>query len=310
MERIVLSSPRALVAKGEIEMNSGPVLVATDFSEQGDDAIREADAWARRAHTSLIALHVMPPLLGCHPLLPQLDTDDVVALPRLLEEVREALAARVQALTHRPRADLDVEIEIDQGRVASRILNCATASAASLIVLGASTKDALGHALLGSTSEHVIRDARVPVLIARGRALGPVLAAVDMSGDTVLLLAAAAKEASRRDATLMAVHSIEPRRTTLFSSAPTPSKVSAKRLLCERQLRAALRRSGAGFASPIVADGPAAASIVQAVHAVHAGLVVVGTHARAEEPAGFAGSVAQALARKPPCSVLVVHLPS
>ena len=36
----------------------GPVLVATDFSPAADEAIRQADAWAKRRGAALGVVHV------------------------------------------------------------------------------------------------------------------------------------------------------------------------------------------------------------------------------------------------------------
>jgi hypothetical protein len=47
-------------------IGSGPVLVASDFSEAADEAIRQAHEWAIRSDRELSALHVM----GTAPCMP------------------------------------------------------------------------------------------------------------------------------------------------------------------------------------------------------------------------------------------------
>ncbi len=288
-------------------MAAGPVLVATDFSERGDNAIREGDAWARRLGAPLVVCHFVPILVGLHPLLPQLDTQDILALPIIHEQLRAALATAVRRITGRSRAEFRVVLA--EGIAGGCILRTAETASASVVVLGATGKGAFERAFLRSTSEHVIRHSRAPILIARAKRAGPILAAVDVSRDTLPLLKAAVAEADRRDLPVFAMYSVDPAPTSQLSLTLNGPAIDMQRQSCDQTVRDALWRSGARSARPIIADGPAHLAIPRVARELDADLIVVGTHSQAAEPGGFLGGVAHGLTRNAPCSVLVVHLP-
>jgi universal stress protein A len=75
----------------------------------------------------------------------------------------------------------------------------------------------------------------------------------------------------------------------------------------DERLQAALTHAAVA-GERVVVDGPAAQAILQAATDRHADLVVMGTIGRTGLKRALLGSVAEAVVRHAPCSVLVVRL--
>jgi nucleotide-binding universal stress UspA family protein len=80
--------------------------------------------------------------------------DNDAAYARILRDAVEPLPA-----------DVGVQTRIARGRPARRILEVAQESGADLIVMGFHGHGRLHHALIGSTSDAVLRASTVPVLL-------------------------------------------------------------------------------------------------------------------------------------------------
>jgi nucleotide-binding universal stress UspA family protein len=87
------------------------------------------------------------------------------ALRRSLE--RDAAVRLRQAAKRIDRAGLDVALDVRAEKPYAHILRCAREQAADLIVMGLHSHASNELALLGSTTNHVIRDAPCPVLTVR-----------------------------------------------------------------------------------------------------------------------------------------------
>jgi nucleotide-binding universal stress UspA family protein len=285
-----------------------PVLVATDLGEQSDEAIRQADAWAQRVGAPLVACHVMPDLLRVHPLLPHLAADEASAIPKLHERVGAALVERVAQLTRRDESDF--ETVLLEGPVATTLLQAIEDRHPQLVVLGATGREPLERALLGTSADQIIRHAHVPVLVARKLPAGSggVLAADDFSDLAALAVTAASEEADRRKVPLSLLHALDvahPGLAAFDASAVLPTAaVAALRSAAQATLDAQRSRVRATGAAIVVESSPAA-GIVHAAREMHAELAVVGTHGRTGLRRLALGSVAAAVAQRAPCSVLV-----
>ena len=123
------------------------VLVATDFSETSEVAVRAAHAYARAFGARLHVAHVSWP-----------DGREVAAaLTRLVADLGTAVPVAVMFL---------------HGDAAEEIVRYARRHAIDLIVLGAHGRTGVSPALLGSVTERVIRTAPCPVLTVPHPALG------------------------------------------------------------------------------------------------------------------------------------------
>ncbi len=294
----------------------GPVVVATDLSAPGDEAILQGHEQARARGVRLVVCHVIPDLLSTGgPMLADLTTELAVALPRLRERAAEDFQARVAALTGRGAADFETRIEY--GTAHARIVELGESLDASLVVVGSHGSTVLRHALLGGVAEKVVRHAVGPVLIARAcAATGVVVAGTDFSDAALPAITAGAAEARRLGGTLTVVHSVhmgpmvvaEPA-LGAYPPAPTPEQRHEVTAGATRRLDEALKRVGA-TANRSVAEEPPPTALVRRAEELGAQLVVVGSHGRTGLRRLLLGSVAEAVVRNAPCSVLVVRLKS
>lgn len=81
--------------------------------------------------------------------------------------MKEAVDDMVPVEKELKAAGFDVKVRIERGAPHTKILEVAEQEKASPIVIGSHGRSNLGEMLLGSVSEHVIRHARVPVLVVK-----------------------------------------------------------------------------------------------------------------------------------------------
>lgn len=198
------------------------------------------------------------------------------------------------------------------GGAAPAVLGDAACGTGCLLVVGPTRHGRAGAALLGTTAQRVLHGARIPVLVLRGE-LPPaprVLFCVDL---------ASPHAAAMVERGLAVVEALCPGRTVearvlvvvgLEADLPIPG--------LHDRLAAAARERLDAFAGglppgarlePRVRTGVPAREAVAEAAEWPAELVVVGTHGRAGAARALLGSVAEAVVRDAPCSVLVVPSP-
>jgi len=287
----------------------GPILAAMDLDKGSDDLLRQADALARSYNVKLSVCHVLPEIFAVRPLFPQLHLDDALKLSELEAAVHGALLARIRTVT--ARVPPQIGIEMEQGTVHAGILRAAESIGAGAVVVGGKV-DHTGLHILGSTAEQVVRHANCPVLVARPSPAGKVLAATDFSDPALPAVEAGAAEARRRKADLTIIHAIDllPVLSPLyeeFYGLPSMDLRDQMRKLWQQRLDECVlhfKAKGGG----LLRDGPAAPAILSAASELPAQLIVVGTHGRTGLSRITLGSVAEAVVRAAPCSVLTVRL--
>jgi universal stress protein E len=283
------------------------VLCASDLSEAANEAIDQAAAVALADGARLVVLHVVPVVLPTAVgEVPPLVDPEVLYVSH-----EEALARQV---AERPAAAASTrEVIRASGSVVDEILQRAESLSAGLLVVASHRRSAVQRVLLGSTALDLVRQAGRPVLVARQPLdRGKVVAATDLSLASLPALRAAAEEARSRRARLIAIHALDlPPATVSLGNAVVPAPADDPRSR-EAQRRAAEQRL-AGFleqaqleAEPLVAEGAAAASVAALAEQAGVELVVVGTSSRRRLERALLGSVAEAIVRKAPCSVLTV----
>lgn len=138
------------------------ILVPIDFGVESKAALIAAASLARALDASIHMLHV-----AADPTLtmgtPELYGLDVV---RLRADVAADAQARLGELAA-TAADVRLTWEVQFGRPADRIAETATRMGAGLIVMGTHGRTAIGHLLIGSVADRVIRLARCPVMTVR-----------------------------------------------------------------------------------------------------------------------------------------------
>ena len=288
----------------------GPILAAMDINKGSDELLRQADALARSYKVKLSICHVLPEIFSVHPLFPQLQLNDALKLSDLEAAVRDALLKRIQSVT--ARKPPQIEIEIEQGTVHAGILRVADNIGAGAVVVGGKV-DHKGLHILGSSAEHVVRYANCPVLVARHSPAGKILAATDFSDLALPAVEAGAAEARRRKVDMAIIHAIDllPMVSPFYGDfySATPMDLSNEmRKVWQQRLNECVHRFEAKGGG-LLPDGPAAPAILSAASKLPAQLLVLGTHGRTGLSRLMAlGSVAEAVVRAAPCSVLVVRL--
>lgn len=288
----------------------GPVLAATDLSEAADEALRQADALARDAGVPLHVCHVLPELLSLDPIFPQLKLREALDAPELEREAAAAYAERVRQVTGRPPDQFT--LSLPHGSPHAAIADLAETIGAGVVVLGAHGTKGKGPTL-GGVAERVVRHAHCPVLVARTGAAtgGAVLACTDASDPALAAVEAAVGEAARRRARLVVMHCMDLLMPGVigYEVPPLgPEVILAMRAQWQHRVEESLAKLQAQ-AELRIEEGPAGPLIVNAATELPAQLVVVGTHGRTGLRRLVLGSVAEAVVRTAPCSVLVVRLP-
>lgn len=136
------------------------ILFATDLTESSQEGFRFALELARTLGANLIVQHSIEPIPvsygGAMPVI-----DDPTDRALLIERARRKLS---ELESEGARRQVVVVSEVTEGVASERILAESAESGAGLIVLTIHYKGLLERALLGTTAERIIRDARVPVL--------------------------------------------------------------------------------------------------------------------------------------------------
>lgn len=140
------------------------ILIATDGSENGAQAISAGMEIARLSQGKVYALYVIDNT--CYPAVksdPRLKT----AMEEHFKTFGLEMTASVEEAAK--AAGVDVEFVIREGHPADKILSFAEKQAVDMIVVGSLGKTDSERFLLGSVSEKVVRNAKVPVLVVHGK---------------------------------------------------------------------------------------------------------------------------------------------
>jgi len=140
------------------------ILVATDFSEPSEVAVRYGRALADAFHASLHVLHVVPDSLA----LPWATMADGLAMADVQRQwEREASARLERLLPESERSALRTVLVTRAGDPVRQLTAYANEIEADLVVLGTHGRGPVAHVLMGSVAERVVRTAPCPVLTVR-----------------------------------------------------------------------------------------------------------------------------------------------
>jgi nucleotide-binding universal stress UspA family protein len=136
------------------------VLVTTDFSDTSKSAFALAGQVAEKFEAKVVAFHVQE--LQFHPLVVEYVAVGLPEIERRHEEqAREKLEDVAQQL------GTEVETVVASGTPHLEIVRMAEERGVDLIVMATHGRGFFSHAVLGSTTERVIRRAPCPVLVVR-----------------------------------------------------------------------------------------------------------------------------------------------
>lgn len=137
------------------------ILVPIDFSEVQQNLVSVAGKLAKPLNAKLWLIHVAAPdpdFVGFS-VGPEYVREQRADILRQEHQDIQAIAAELKA------ASIDAEALLVQGPTTDTILEIAAKVSADLIVIGSHGRGALFRAFVGSVSEQVLKDSKVPVLV-------------------------------------------------------------------------------------------------------------------------------------------------
>lgn len=220
----------------------------------------------------------------------------------------EAVQARMEGEAYALSRDAPVVCRAYAGRADEVLPRVAAELGADALLLAPTRRGRLAGAVLGTTAEHVLRHATVPVLVLHGEpAFRRVLLTTDLSAYSVpahergLALACAVADAAHP--ALRTMHVVPPAALGQTADEADDDVNAAMRALAEFLPEHAV---DGHVPAACVRFGEPAQAIVHEARAWSADLLVLGTHGRRGAARFLAGSVAETVLRTAPCSVLVV----
>ncbi len=284
------------------------ILVSTDFSRLGNDAVSRATLLAAREGAELLVVHAFPRLSALEAAF-GLDEN----LPTLL---RAAADANIEALVEagRTAAVGKIRTEIVEGSAHRAVADAAETFHPDLVVIGAHGKGALQQFFLGGTAARILAQAACPVLVVRQPAEGDyrrALAAVDLGPRSEAALRAALVVAALARVTVIHAYLAPFEAKLRYKGFPEEDILR----YAETALRATQRNMDALLADPELAGLDIECRIVHgdpnpvlpdAARELAADLIVVGKHGGSRIGEAVMGSVSRFLAYYAPCDVLVV----
>lgn len=154
----VLTVPTSAPPPGDVPFSR--VMCAVDFSPSSLEGLRLAVSLAGDANISLSVVHVLETL-------PEKSATMAAPLIADYRREREGEARRQLERLVPARLAQPVEILLSHGKSYVEILAAAAANRIDLIVLGIHARNALDIAILGSTTNQIVRRASCPVLTTR-----------------------------------------------------------------------------------------------------------------------------------------------
>lgn len=293
------------------------IAVAVDFSPESELAARQALELARATGGEVALVHAV-------------EWPDEVAAPSLRPEVARALETRRSHLAQAFALDqerlaqlrqslsgqgVEVSQSVVEGHPETSLPEAARELGAALLLVGTHGRTGLSWFFLGSVAERIIRASEIDVLVARGEGAARggfhrVLVATDFSTAADRALARAITLAAK-DAVIEVVH--------FYAGHPYAELHDQLRSLGDQDLDevlvADLRAAGELLVADKAARGRAPRfsvarqraipGIVHRLESERYDLVALGSHGRRGLTRFVLGSVAETVARRAPCSVLI-----
>jgi nucleotide-binding universal stress UspA family protein len=264
--------------------NAPSVLCPIDFSECSRVALAHAVAIADHFGARLVVLSVDDPLLSeaaaAAGYVPSPADETLQELRRFCRETLASFAG--------PRG---VEFRVAIGKPASEILREAGALGVDLIVMSSHGRSGFRKLFFGSTTERVLRETSVPVLVTRegrrpftslsdlARQITRVIVPVDLTEASAHQLTVGQGIAEAVSARLMAVHVLEPIFVASRVRAALAGAEHMRRSQAEEKLAELVTSIDRAYQpESLVLLGEPAEEIVKLADARDAGLIVMGLH--------------------------------
>lgn len=286
------------------------ILVATDFSIDGNNAVRRAALLAHEHGARLKLVHVLDPA-GCKPLRdwfsPSIDIDLKAA------QARQSL--RGFAVEIAGRYDVTATVEVMVGEPLETLL--LASEQAELLVLGRHGHSRFQALLVGRTVDRLLRTCRRPVLVVKTpveASYGRVLVPVDFTASSDDAVQMAARVA--RCGGMHIFHAINSHREAVLRDTDVQEHIIREsRLQQEAGIIARMSRKAARLGldslrmSFAVAQGHPVWSTLGHAHRLGADLIVAGKQGRSTLGEFLLGSVSRGVLAESGCDMLIVPRP-
>ncbi len=269
-------------------MNIRPsILCPIDYSDASAAALRYAAAIAEHFFTRLLVLNVEDPRLTT-----AMDCGTGVVWTREVPE--KETAAFVANVFEDDAATLAMcEYETALGKPAVEILRVARERSCDLIVMSSHGLTGARKLFFGSTTQRVLRETNVPVLVTpsvnpgplhleeAGQLLGRIVVPVDLSPASAYQTRIAGGLAEALNVPIVLLHVIEPVRSHLLTRI-TPTELESKRRVAAEEaldgLLAIIPPKVRPKTEVVIVTGDPAEEAAKVIHDRHAGIAVMGLH--------------------------------
>ncbi len=287
-------------------VNTEKLLLATDGSQFGEGAIREAIQLAKKCSSKLSAISVI-----------ETNPEYATIAPQLLEKAEKAAREHLESVKAQAKKEgVDITTSILEGEDSyNYISEEAAKNKISMIIMGRRGKTGLKRLVMGSTTARVIGHAPCNVLVVPRAAqveFKNILVATDGSRHA----AAAASEAigiAKKNKGKLIVLAVVPSESMqpmdIVHSEMSRDVIAAKELsLAEnsaKAVKAAAQKEGVAVEAFIMGGRPADA-IVQTAKEKNIDVIMLGSHGKTGVDKLLMGSVAERVIVLASCAVLVV----
>ena len=283
------------------------ILAATDFSVDGNNAVRRAALLAHEHGARLHILHVLN-AAGCKPLRDWFST--TLDFDLKAAQARDAL--RRVAVEISGAYDLTASVEVIVGDPFETLMQAS--EHVDLVVLGRGGHGSLKGWFLGRTVDRMLRICRRPVLAVKTAVQGSyrrVLVPIDFTASSDAAIRVA--DRMRREMGMHVFHAINSKREAVLRDADVPEHVIREtRLMEEGAVNARMRRKVARLgldSTPMnyaLSYGPPVRSTLCHAHRLGADLIVAGKQGRSTLGRFLLGSVSSRVMSKATCDMLIV----
>lgn len=280
-------------------MKPNRILLATDLTVRCDRALDRAVLLASQWDAELKVLHVL--------VAPQPVADE----PSWHNSPDRAATARRQILSDlRETGKVRLEVIVERGQPAPKVLEAAESRGAELIVAGVPREETIARALLGSTLGTVARKAKAPLLVAKTRPRGPyrhVVVATDFSAASRSALETAIELVP--DAEITVFHCFRVQFESFADDKMAVRAATAARAMEEaRAFGASMPAAASRPAMPVLCEhGDIVRVLTALAHEKETDLVVLGAKGHSRVADLLLGSTAQRLVAELPIDVLLAR---
>jgi len=260
------------------------VLCPVDFSDPSRSALHFASAVADHFGARLTILTVADPLLAEV-------SRETGRVPSLEEETTDELKRFCADILTPAAAPKTVEYVVAIGKPATEILRVASELKTDLIVISSHGRSGLRHLFFGSTTERVLRETSVPVLVTPdagkpaaslseiARHINRIVVPVDLTAASQRQVSIAAGIADALSVPLILTHVLEPVFVPYGVRLAIPGAEAARRELADERLSAVAASVKPGVSTEsLVLVGEPSEEVARLADVRGANLIVIGLH--------------------------------